>query len=31
LRHKTLHRSFWVVQWVASVIYLVLAWVFWVR
>jgi uncharacterized membrane protein YsdA (DUF1294 family) len=31
LRHKTLHRSFWAVQWVASVIYLVLAWLFWVR
>jgi uncharacterized membrane protein YsdA (DUF1294 family) len=26
LRHKTLHRSFWVVQWIATVLYLVLAW-----
>src|SRR5262245_6462202 len=26
LRHKTLHRSFWVVQWIATALHLVLAW-----
>ena len=26
LRHKTLHRSFWAVQWIATVIHGVLAW-----
>ncbi|HEY7029903.1 MAG TPA: DUF1294 domain-containing protein [Thermomicrobiales bacterium] len=31
LRHKTLHRAFWVVQWVATALWLVLAWFFWLR
>ena len=31
LRHKTLHRSFWVVQWIATVLHLGLAWFFWLR
>jgi uncharacterized membrane protein YsdA (DUF1294 family) len=31
LRHKTLHRSFWVVQWVATALWVVLAWLFWLR
>jgi uncharacterized membrane protein YsdA (DUF1294 family) len=29
LRHKTLHRSFWAVQWVATVLHLALAWILW--
>lgn len=31
LRHKTLHRSFWVVQWIATVVHLVLVWLLLVR
>jgi uncharacterized membrane protein YsdA (DUF1294 family) len=31
LRHKTLHRTFWVVQWVATALHLVLAWFVWLR
>jgi|SRR5215213_1342579 len=31
LRHKTLHRSFWVVQWVATALHAVLVWLLLVR
>jgi uncharacterized membrane protein YsdA (DUF1294 family) len=31
LRHKTLHRSFWVVQWIATALHLVLVWLLFVR
>jgi uncharacterized membrane protein YsdA (DUF1294 family) len=31
LRHKTLHRSFWVVQWVATALHIALAWFFFIR
>ncbi len=31
LRHKTRHRSFWVVQWVASAVWAVVGWVVWLR
>lgn len=31
LRHKTLHRMFWVVQWVATAVWAVVGWVVWVR
>ena len=31
LRHKTRHRAFWVVQWIATVLYLVLGWLLLVR
>jgi uncharacterized membrane protein YsdA (DUF1294 family) len=31
LRHKTLHRSFWIVQWIATVLHLALGWLLLVR
>ena len=31
LRHKTRHRLFWVVQWVATVVWVGVAWVVWLR
>ena len=31
LRHKTRHRSFWVVQWIATALHLVLGWLLLVR
>jgi uncharacterized membrane protein YsdA (DUF1294 family) len=29
LRHKTLHRAFWVVQWIATALWAALAWWLW--
>ena len=31
LRHKTRHRMFWAVQWVATAVWVAVAWALWLR